>query len=170
MVTERPAPGGTRGIMRQAIACRLGATFALAAGSLGGSLIDVAPAEAQTASACVTVSCVSAQRSELTTLLAPFTTLVGTNAFAANFQIEGNIYQNATYAQRVQAAQNAILADAPTLIWYANNNPSPLAANVLAALTNSNVMNAFNNAYVIPHTAAQPTFLKGYPGFTTHQN
>ena len=149
-----------------AVACRLGAALALAT----GSLIPVGPAAAQTATACVTAQCTSAQQGQLVSLLSPFTTLAGTNAFSADFQIQGNIYQNATYAQRVQAAQNAILANAPTLIWAANNNPSPLAANVLAALANSNVMNAFNNAYVVPHTAAQPTFLKGYPGFTTHQN
>ncbi len=148
-----------------AVACRVGAAVALAT----GSLIPVGPAAAQTATACATAACTSAQQSQLVSLLSPFTTLPGTNAFSANFQIEGNIYQNATYNQRVQAAQNAILANAPTLIWAANNNPSPLAANVLAALANSDVMNAFNNAYAVPHTAAQPTFLKGYTGFTMYQ-
>ena len=149
MAAARSAPGvGLGGTMRQArqwndnaVACRLGAAFALAT----GSLIPVGPAAAQTATACVTAACTSAQQGQLVSLLSPFTTLAGTNAFSADFQIQGNIYQNATYAQRVQAAQNAILANAPTLIW-ADNNPSPLAANVLAALANSNVMNAFNNA------------------------
>ena len=77
-----------------ALACRLGAAFALAA----GSLIAVAPAGAQTpaASACVTAACASTQQGQLTSLLSPFATLAGTNAFSANFQAEGTLYQGAT--------------------------------------------------------------------------
>jgi autotransporter-associated beta strand protein len=166
---------GLRGTMRHwrqcndnALVYRVGVALALAT----ASLVPVAPAGAQTpaASACATAACTSAQQSQLSSLLSPFTTLVGTNAFSANFQIEGNIYQNATYSQRVQAAQNADLSAAQTLIWQPNNNPSPLAANVLAALANSNVMNQVDIAYAVPHTAAQPTFLKGNPNFTTYQN
>ena len=81
-----------------AVACQLGAALALAT----GSLIPVGPAAAQTATACVTAQCNSRQ-GQLVSLLSPFTTLAGTNAFSADFQIQGNIYQNATYAQRVQA-------------------------------------------------------------------
>ena len=111
-----------------ALAVRVSAAVALAS----GSLIAVAtPAAAQPAVVCGTAACNSAQQSQLVSLLSPFTTLAATPAFAADFQIQGNIYQNAPYGQRVQAAQNAILANAPTLIWAANNNPSPLAANVL---------------------------------------
>lgn len=47
-----------------------------------GSLIPVAPAGAQTAAACVTAACTSAQQSQLSSLLSPFTTLVGTNALS----------------------------------------------------------------------------------------
>src|ERR1044072_3214051 len=173
MVAARSAQSVEHGgIMRQArqwndnaLAMRVGAAVALAT----GALIPVAPGGAQTATACATAACTSAQQSQLVSLLSPFTTLAGTSAFAADFQIQGNIYQNATYNQRVQAAQNAVLANAPTLIWAANTNPSPLAANVLAALADSNVRNAFNADYAVPHTAAQPTFLKSYTGFTTHQ-
>jgi hypothetical protein len=89
---------------------------------------------------------------------------------SASFQTETNIYQNATYAQRVQAAPNATLANVLTLIWLPANNPSPLDASVQAALANSTVMTQVNNAYNIPHTAAQPTFLKGNPNFTTYQS
>jgi autotransporter-associated beta strand protein len=154
----------------EALACRVGATLALAAGSLIGLLVPLAPAGAQTpAAACVTAACTSAQQSQLSLLLTPFTTLSSTSAFSANFQAQTTIYQNSTYSQRVQAAQNAILADAQTLIWQPDNNPSPLAPNVLAALGNSSVMNQVNIAYAVPHTAAQPTFLKGNPAFTTYQ-
>ena len=149
-----------------AFASRLGAAVALAM----GSLIPVAPAGAQTASACVTAACTTAQQNQLASLLSPFTTLVGTNALTASFQTETGIYQNATYDQRVQAAQNADLTAVLTLIWQPNNNPSPLDNSVLAALTNTSVMNQVNNAYTVPHTAAQPTFLKGYTGFTTYQS
>jgi hypothetical protein len=152
----------------KARACRLGAAVALAA----GSLTSVAPAGAQTpaGAACVTAACTSAQQSQLSSLLSPFTTLAGTNALSASFQTEGRIYQNATYAQQVQAAPNATLANVLTLIWLPANNPSPLDANVSAALANSTVLGAVNNAYNIPHTVAQPTFLKGNPNFTTYQS
>ena len=115
-------------------------------------------------------ACISAQQSQLSSLLSPFTTLAGTSALSASFQTEGRIYQNATYAQQLQAAPNATLANVLTLIWLPANNPSSLDANVQAALANSTVMSAVNNAYNIPHTAAQPTFLKGNPNFTTYQS
>ena len=39
---------------------------------------------------------------------------------------------------------------------------------MLAALANPSVMNAFATAYAVPHTAAQPTYLKGYSGYTMY--
>ena len=147
-----------------ALACRLGAAFALAA----GSLVAVTPAGAQTASACVTAACASAQQGQLSSLLSPFSTLAGTNAFSVNFQTEGTLYQGATYNQRVQAAINNTLADVLTLIWQPANNPSPIANNVLTALGNTNVMTQVNNAFQVGNVTSQPTYLKGYTGFTTY--
>lgn len=102
--------------------------------------------------------------------LAPvaFTSLVGTSALSVNFQAEGNIYQSATYDQRVQAAQNNNLPAVPTLIWQANNYPSPLDASVQAALANSIVMSQVSNAFGIPNVASRATFLKSNTSFTTY--
>ncbi len=55
-----------------------------------------------------------------------------------------------------------------TLIRQPNNNPSPLAANVLAALANPNVMNQVNAAFAVPNVTSQAQFLKSYSGFTTY--
>lgn len=83
----RSAGRGSWGIMKQArrlndnaLAGRLRLAFALAT----GSLIPGAPAGAQTpaASACVTAACTSAPQSQLSTLLSPFPSLVGTTAFS----------------------------------------------------------------------------------------
>ena len=74
--------------------------FALAAGSA-----VVAAAHAQTATACATASCELAQQTALTTLLQPFTTLPGTAAWTANYEVQQSIYLNSTYAQRVQSAK-----------------------------------------------------------------
>ncbi len=49
------------------------------------------------------------------------------------------------------------------------HNPSPFAANVRAALANPTVMAAFNATYAVPHTAAQPTYLKNFAGYTMYQ-
>lgn len=151
--------------MRQALACQLGGVVALAA----GSLIPAAPVNAQTATACATASCELAQQTALTTLLQPFTTLPGTAAWTANYEVQQSIYLNSTYAQRVQSAQNSVLANAQNLIWLSNNNPSPFAAQVRAALANATVMAEFNAAYAVPHTAAQPTYLKHFTGYTMYQ-
>ena len=59
-----------------------------------GRIADpLASADAHTAAACATVSCVAAQENQLATLLTPFLTLPGTASFAGNQQIEGRIYQ-----------------------------------------------------------------------------
>lgn len=149
-----------------ALACQLGAALALAT----GSLIPVAPASAQTATACVTAACTTAQQNQLTSLLSPFTTLVGTNAFSVNFRTQTTLYQSPTYNQQLQAAANANLPAVLTLIWQANNNPSSLDANVLSALGNSTVMSAVNNAFQVPNISSQATFLKSYSNFTSYQS
>jgi hypothetical protein len=64
------------------------------------------PAAAQTTPACATASCELAQRTALTTLLQPFTTLPGTAAWTANYETQQSIHLNSTYAQRVQSAQS----------------------------------------------------------------
>jgi outer membrane autotransporter protein len=135
-----------------------------------GSLIAALPAGAQTppATPCTTAACSSAQQGQLTSLLSPFASLVGTPALSTAFQLETGIYQNASYSQRVLAAQNADLAAVTTLIWQPNNNPSPLAANVLAALANPAVMNQVNAAFAVPNVTSQAQFLKSYGGFTTY--
>ncbi len=118
----------------------VGSVVALAAGSA-----LVAAAHAQTA--CATTSCELAEQTALTTLLSPFTTLPGTAAWTANYEVQQNIYLNSTYAQRVQSAQH--IARAFDALGHcsamscryaaaqsaAYNNPSPFAANVRAALT-----------------------------------
>ena len=78
----------------------VGGVVALTAGS-----VLAAAAHAQTATACATASCELAQQTALTTLLQPFTTLPGTVAWTANYQVQQNIYLNSTYAQRVQSAK-----------------------------------------------------------------
>ncbi|GEP55860.1 autotransporter domain-containing protein [Reyranella soli] len=152
--------------MRQARQYGLSAAFALAT----GSLIHAAPAGAQTATACVTAACTTTQQNQLTSLLSPFTTLVGTNALSASFQTQTSLYQSPTYNQQLQAAANANLAAVLTQIWQPYNNPSSLDANVLAALGNSSVMTAVNNAFQVPNISSQATFLKSYTGFTTYQS
>lgn len=129
--------------MRQALACQFGGIVALSA----GTLLSAAPAHSQTATACATASCELAQQTALTTLLQPFTTLPGTAAWTANYETQQSIYLNSTYAQRVQSAQNSVLANAQNLIWLSNNNPSPFAAQVRAALSIPSVMAEFNAAY-----------------------
>ena len=95
---------------------------------------------------CATASCEQAQQTALTTLLQPFTTLPGTAAWTANDETQQSIYLNSTYAQRVQSAQNAVLANAQNPIWLSNNTPSPFAANVRAAPAIPSVMAAFGSA------------------------
>lgn len=90
----------------------VGGIVALATGS-----VLAAAAHAQTATACATASCELAQQTALTTLLQPFTTLPGTAAWTANYEVQQSIYLNSTYAQRVQSAQNSALANAQNLIW-----------------------------------------------------
>ena len=114
---------------------------------LAASLLFAAgPAAAQTATACATTSCELAQQTALTTLLQPLTTLPGSAAWTANYDTQQSIYLNSTYARRVQSAQNSVLANAQNLIWLSNNNPSPFAANVRAALSNAGVMTEFGSA------------------------
>jgi outer membrane autotransporter protein len=152
--------------MRQTRQYGLGAAFALAV----VSLMPVAPAGAQTATACITAACNTAQQNQLTSVLSSFTTLVGTNAFAVNFQTQTTLYQSPTYNQQLQAAANANLPAVLTQIWEPYNNPSSLSANVLTALNNSTVMTAVNNAFQVPNISSQATFLKSYSNFTSYQS
>lgn len=46
----------------------------------------------------------------------------------------------------MQSAQNSVPANAQNPIWLSNNNPSPFAAQVRAALANPTVMAAFGSA------------------------
>jgi hypothetical protein len=68
--------------------------------------MPTATAHAQTA----TASCELAQQTALTTLLQPFTSLPGTDAWTANYEVQQSIYLNSTYAQRVQSAQHVARA------------------------------------------------------------
>jgi autotransporter-associated beta strand protein len=135
---------------------RLFATTALAL--VAAPLLSVGPTSAQNT---------QQQQQDDQQLLSSFASLANTAALQSNFSALTAIYLNATYNQRVQAAQNDNLGAVLNLIWYGNNNPSSLSQPALNALNNAAVSNQVNNVFNALTASEQVGYLKSY--FTTYQ-